>query len=175
MELKGRIRELGGEARWLIAIYLLVTSTGFLSALRFVERTTGGEPQGIEENYLGNEDDLEAEELKFEKSEKQILNIVHTHMLGMGMLFFILAILVALTPIGGLIRKLLLFEPLLSVFFTFAGIYFLFQKILWMKYVILISGLLMTASYIASFLLILYWLIRKGVPQSAPVHGGPAR
>lgn len=38
-------------------------------------------------------------------------------------------------------------EPLLSVLFTFGGIYLLWLGITWMKYVVLFSGALMTLSY----------------------------
>lgn len=143
-----------------MVLYLLVTSIGFISALTFVDVTTENRPMGIQENYLGNEDDPEAKEMKFEKSEKQILNIIHTHMLAVGMLFFILAFLFSLTPIEGFLRKLLLFEPLMSVLFTFGGIYLLWRGILWMKYVIMISGLLMSASYVVSVGLILFWIFQ---------------
>lgn len=160
MRIRARIREFPSEIRLLIGVYLVVTSIGFLSALQFVNVTTEGTPQGIEENYLGNEEDLEAEEMKFAKSEKQILNIVHTHMLGMGMLFFILVLLVALTPLKGFFRKLLLLEPLISVLLTFGGIYFLYKGILWMKYVVMASGLLMTLSYVLAVAVVGYWLFR---------------
>lgn len=161
MSVKGLLLQFPKELRILVAIYLVITSIGFLSALQFVNVTTEGTPQGIEENYLGNEDNLEAEEMKFEKSEKQILNIVHSHMLAMGMLFLILALLVALTPVEGWLRKILLYEPLISVFLTFGGIYLLYRKVLWMKYVIMISGTLMTLSYILSIGVIFYWLSKN--------------
>lgn len=149
------------EIKALIALFLIVVSTGFLSALQFVNLTTDGNPKGIEENYLGNEEDLEAAEMKFAKSERQILNIVHTHVLAMGMLFFILALLISTTPIKSFWRIFLLIEPLISVLLTFGGIYLLFKGILWMKYVIMVSGLLMTFSFIASVLAILFWLYKK--------------
>lgn len=162
MVLKGSIQNFPKEIRILILVYLTVTSIGFVSALQFVNTTTeGGRPKGIEENYLGNEDDLEAVEMKFAKSEKQILNIVHAHMLSMGMLFLILALLVATTPLKGVIRKLLLFEPLISVLLTFGGIYFLWKGILWMKYIIMISGIAMTLSYVVSLLVVGYWAIKS--------------
>ncbi|MEM9077547.1 MAG: hypothetical protein AAGC43_10925 [Bacteroidota bacterium] len=161
MTLKGSIRNFPREIRILILIYLAVTSIGFISALQFVNSTTeGGQPKGIEENYLGNEDDLEAEELKFAKSEKQILNIVHAHMLSMGMLFLVLALLVATTPMKGVIRKILLYEPLVSVLLTFGGIYFLWKGLLWMKYVIMISGIAMTLSYVLSVGIVGYWALK---------------
>lgn len=145
----------------MIVLYLVITSIGFLSALQFVDRTTSGTPKGIQENYLGNEEDLQATELKFAMSERQILNIIHAHMLSIGMLFFILALLVATTPLGGILRKLLLFEPLVSVFLTFGGIYWLWKGILWMRYVVMLSGILMTLSYILSIVVLGYWLFKR--------------
>ncbi len=161
MHLKGKLLDTSREIKILIVIYLIITSTGFLSALQFVDLTTSGTPKGIQENYLGNEEDLEATDMKFMMPERQILNIVHAHMLSMGMLFFILALLVATTPIGGLLRKTLLFEPLVSVFLTFGGIYWLWKGILWMRYVVMVSGVLMTLSYIVSLVILLYWLLKR--------------
>ena len=161
MHLKGKLVDASREIKILIVIYLVITSIGFLSALQFVDLTTSGTPKGIQENYLGNEEDLEATDMKFMMSERQILNIVHAHMLSMGMLFFILALLVATTPIAGLLRKTLLFEPLVSVFLTFGGIYWLWKGILWMRYVVMVSGVLMTLSYIVSLVILLYWLFNR--------------
>ncbi|WP_299532482.1 hypothetical protein [Ulvibacterium sp.] len=148
------------EMKILTGIFLVVLSIGFLSALRFVSVTTEAGPKGIQENYLGNEEDLEAEEMKFKKNEKQLLNIVHSHILSMALIFFILALLVTTTPIKGFIRQFLLFEPLLSVLTTFGGIYFLWNGILWMKYVVVISGGLMTISFVLSVVMIFYWLFK---------------
>ncbi|WP_425235768.1 hypothetical protein [Ulvibacterium sp.] len=142
----------------LIGIFLVVLSIGFLSALQFVSITTEASPKGIQENYLGNEEDLEAEEMKFKKNEKQLLNIIHSHILSMGLIFFTLALLVTTTPIKGFFRQFLLFEPLLSVLTTFGGIYFLWKGILWMKYVVMISGGLMTISFVISVIVIFYGL-----------------
>lgn len=146
----------------LIGIFLVVLSIGFLSALQFVSVTTEASPQGIQENYLGNGEDLEAEEMKFKKNEKQLLNSIHSHILSMGLIFFTLALLLMTTPRKGVLRRFLLVESLLSVLTTFGGIYFLWKGILWMKYIILISGGLMVISFILSVAVIFYWLSRKG-------------
>lgn len=161
MLVQGSISNFSRELKWLIGIYLFVTSIGFLTAIQFVNVTTAGTPRGIEENYLGNEDDLEAVEMKFAKSERQILNIVHAHVLSMAMLFLILAMLVATSPVSGFLRKLLIIEPMVSVFFTFGGIYFLTKGILWMTYVVMVSGIMMTISFVLSVLLVAYGLIRR--------------
>ncbi|WP_422081845.1 hypothetical protein [Ulvibacterium sp.] len=146
------------EVKLVIGIFLVVLSIGFLSALQFVSVTTEASPQGIQENYLGNEEDLEAEEMKFKKNEKQLLNIIHSHILSMGLIFFVLALLVTTTPIKGFFRRFLLLEPLLSVLATFGGIYFLWKGVLWMKYVVMISGGLMTISFVISVIVIFYGL-----------------
>jgi hypothetical protein len=54
-------------------------------------------------------------------------------------------------------------EPLLSVILTFGGIYFMWSGILWMKYVVMVSGLLMTSSFGISVIIVLYQLIQKPV------------
>ncbi len=161
MLVRGSISNFSKELKWLIGLYLFVTSIGFLSAIQFVSVTTAGTPRGIEENYLGNEDDLEAVEMKFAKSERQILNIVHAHVLSMAMLFLILAMLVATSPVSGPLRKLLIIEPMVSVFFTFGGIYFLTKGILWMTYVVMVSGIMMTISFVLSVFLVAYGLIKR--------------
>lgn len=149
------------DIKILIGIFLVVLSVGFISALQFVHVTTETSPKGIQENYLGNEEDLEAEEMKFKKNEKQLLNIVHAHILSMGLIFFILALLVATTPIEGFARKFLLLEPLISVLMTFGGIFFLWKGVFWMKYVVMVSGGLMTVSFILSVSVIFYGLLGK--------------
>lgn len=162
MQIKGSILGFSRELKGVTLLFLLVLSLGFFSGIQFVHLTTGGNPDGIEENYLGNEDDLEATELKFAKSEQQILNIVHAHVLSMSLIFFVLALLVAATPLQGMWRKFLLFEPLVSVILTFGGIWLLSKGILWMRYVVMVSGMLMTASFVVSVLLVTYWLFKTG-------------
>ena len=162
----GSITKLPRDVRLLIFTFLIVLSIGFLSALQFVNLTTEAHPKGIQENYLGNEEDIDAAELKFKKSEKQMLNIIHTHILSMSIIFFSLGLLVAITPIKGFWRKFLLFEPLLSVLLTFGSIYYLWKGITVMKYFIMVSGLLMSASFVASVVVIIYWLFKNPKPSS---------
>ena len=166
------IQKLPKDIKILVAIFLAVLSIGFLSALQFVNLTTEASPKGVQENYLGNEEDINAKELKFKKSEKQMLNIIHTHILSMSIIFFSLGILVALTPIRGFWRKFLLFEPLLSVLLTFGSIYLLWKGIDNMKYLTMVSGLLMTFSFIASVAVVVYWLFNNSdnnSPGSSPL------
>jgi len=155
-----KLAQLPTELKWLTAIFLLVLSIGFFTGINFVHFTTDAHPQGIEENYLGNEDNLEAVEMKFRKTQSQMLNITHTHILSMSVIFFILSVLVYFTSLKLWLRKFLMIEPLLSVLFTFGGIYLLWSGITWMKYVVMVSGALMTFSFLGSVFLIYLELLR---------------
>ena len=46
----------------------------------------------IETHYLGNENDEDAEIMKFKKNEREILTIVHGHILSMSVIFFFIGI-----------------------------------------------------------------------------------
>lgn len=155
------IREFPKELKLLTGTFLIVLSIGFFSGIRFVEETTHNSPQGIQENYLGNENELNAEVMKFKKTEKEMLNIIHAHILSMSLIFFVLGGLVFLTEINPGFKKFLMIEPLLSVLFTFGGIYFMWQGIFWMKYMVMVSGMLMTFSFAASVLLVFWGLLQK--------------
>lgn len=160
MHIQGLIHQLPKEIKLLITTFLVVLSVGFYSGITFVENTSGFKSNGIHENYLGNEDVEDAEVMKFKKNEKHMLNIIHSHILSLGVIFFILALLLSMTNISGFLRHFLMIEPLTSVLITFGGIYFLWSGILWMKYIIMVSGILMTLSYSISILIILFQLFK---------------
>lgn len=150
-----------GELKTLVVTFLIILSTGFFSGINFVDKTSGFTPKGVEENYLGNESDLNSEVLKFKKNDKQLSSIIHTHILSMSMIFFIIALLVSATDINGTLKKFLMIEPLISVLLTFGGIYFLSKGFLWVRYVIMASGILMTLSYAFSILFIFRQILIK--------------
>lgn len=138
----------------LIGVFLVVLSIGFLSGLTFVNETTEGTSSGIIENYNGNEENEEAKEMKFRKSDHEILNIIHTHILSMSIIFFILGFLVHGTEADHKLKYFLMIEPLISVLVTFGGIYLIWLGWEWMTYVVMVSGGLMTLSFVGSVVLI---------------------
>jgi hypothetical protein len=159
----GSIRNFPKTLKLLTGTFLIVLSVGFFTGIRFVDETSGKTPQGIQENYLGNENDMNAEVMKFKKPEKGMLNIIHAHILSMALIFFVVGALVSMTKTPSFPKKFLMVEPLLSVLFTFSGIWFLWQGVLWMKYVVMVSGLLMTFSYAASVVVVFVELFKKPV------------
>ncbi len=149
--------------KWFVATFVLVLSIGFYTGLLFVSETSTTSPLGIVENYLGNEDDEQAEVMKFKKGKREMLTIIHTHILSMSLIFFLLGGLVWLTKIPYKLKMFLTIEPLLSVILTFGGIYLLWSGILWMKYVVILSGIVMTISYSIAAFLVVYQLCKKRV------------
>ncbi|HEY5687565.1 MAG TPA: hypothetical protein VIS27_04585 [Yeosuana sp.] len=163
MSLNGQIFSLPKEIKVLIAVFVIVLSFGFFSGLLFVGETSSANPNGIEEQYLGNEHDEDAEVMKFKKSEKEMLSLVHSHVLSMSIIFFLLALIVSITKLKRKLKMFLMVEPLVSVVLTFGGLYFLWTGILWMKYIVMFSGTLMTLSFLLSVLIILKQLTQKTV------------
>ncbi|WP_019039127.1 hypothetical protein [Psychroflexus tropicus] len=148
------LKDQSKEVKHLISAFLVVLNIGYFTGITFVDDTTDQSPEGIEENYLGNESDEAAMEMKFKKSKQEILNIVHTHMLSISVIFFLTGILVSKTSVNSILRKILMIEPFLSILLTFGGIYLLWSGIIWMKYVVMVSGIAMTFAFIGALIVI---------------------
>ncbi len=174
MEYDGLLGKFPKEIRIFIGAFVIVLSIGFYTGLLFVAQTSSTAPTGIEENYLGNEGNeaqYEASEdthmMKFKKSEREMLTIIHTHILSMSFIFFLMGGLVWLTKLPKNWKLFLTLEPFVSVILTFGGIYLLWTGVLWMAYVVMFSGLLLTVTYTISALLVLYQL-KMGMGSSQP-------
>ncbi len=161
MELHGRIHTLPKYVKQFIAAFIIVLSIGYFTGLQFVRQTESDHPAGIEENYLGNEDIEEVEVMKFKKGEREMLTILHTHILSISFIFFLLGGLVSLTSLPKKWKAFLMIEPFVSIILTFGGIYLLWKGWLWMKWIVMISGTLMTLVFIAASLLVLVQLFKK--------------
>lgn len=160
MQFKGLIYRFPKQVKMLIGAFLVVLSIGFYGSIQFVNLTTNASPQGVEENYLGNEHDEEATVMKFKKSEREILTIIHGHMLSLSVIFLLLGALVAMTNLPTKWQCYIMIEPFLSIILTFGGIYFLWKGHTWCKYLIMISGILMTASFIAGTFSVFFTLLK---------------
>lgn len=161
MKINGLLQQFPRPIKLFIGSFVVILSFGYFTGLLFVTETSANSPTGIEENYLGNEDDEEAEVMKFRKSSREMLTIVHTHVLSMSFIFFLLGIVVWLTSIPTSWKLFLTVEPFLSVILTFGGIYLLWSGIYWMKYIIIFSGILMTTTFSISIVLVLFQLTLK--------------
>tara|TARA_R110002124_G_scaffold287089_1_gene470367 strand:+ start:146949 stop:147440 length:492 start_codon:yes stop_codon:yes gene_type:complete len=161
MQLHGLIHTFPKQIKIFIAAFVIVLSVGYFTGLLFVRQTDSVTPTGVEENYLGNEDIEDVEVMKFEKGEREMLTIIHTHILSMSFIFFLLGGLVSITSLPGGIKGFLMIEPFVSVLLTFGGIYFMWKGISWMKYVVILSGTLMTMVFVGSVAIILVQLFLR--------------
>jgi hypothetical protein len=166
MQIHGLIYQFPKEIKTVIFMFIIVLSIGFYGGISFVNNTTSMQVSGIETNYLGNENDETAEIMQFKKSKREILTIVHNHMLSLSVIFFLLSLILATTSTNKKLKYFLMIEPFLSVLLTFGGIYFLWSGVLWFKYIIILSGMLMTFSFVTSTLLIIYQILFPKKQQS---------
>lgn len=160
MQLDGKIHQLPKQAKILVACFLITLSFGFFTGLRFVNENTNNTVAGIKTHYLGNEEDENAEIMKFKKAEKEIITTVHNHVLSMSLIFFMLGGILLTTSIHSTLKKILIIEPFLSIILTFGGIWVLWLGVDWFKYIIIISGISLTLTFAASVLLIFSQLVR---------------
>ena len=156
MKLNGLIYSLPNELRSLIIPFVVVLSLGYFVGIMFIDHTSSLKPDGIQENYLGNEAVEPADIIKFKKSAYQMFNLIHAHVISMAIIFFIMGLLLSITDLNRYLKAFLIIEPFFSIIITFLGIYYLWKGILWMKYVIFISSILMTLVFFSSSLIILY-------------------
>lgn len=161
MQLNGLIYTFPKELKLLIGAFIIILSIGFFTGLLFVDETSSINPNGIEEQYLGNESDENAEVMKFKKSDQEMLTLVHNHILSMSIIFFLLGLILSTTKLNKTLKVILMIEPFVSVILTFGGIYLLWKGVFWMTYIVMFSGTLMTLSYTLSVLIIFFQLFKK--------------
>lgn len=161
MQLHGIIHRFPKHIKLFIAAFVIVLSIGYITGLMFVNETDSTSPNGIEENYLGNEEDEDANVMKFEKSDREMLTTLHSHILSMSFIFFFLGSILAITSLPKRVKSFLMIEPFISILLTFGGIYFLWKGFLWMKYIVMISGIVMTGVFIIASISILFQLLKK--------------
>ena len=161
MQIHGSIHHFPKEIKLLILAFICTLSIGFYGGITFVNDTTDASTKGIEERYLGNEADETATTMKFKKSPGEIKTLVHNHILSLSVIFFLLSLILSTTSINRKLKMFLMIEPFLSIVLTFGGIYFMWTGIPWMKYVIMISGIFMTGTFIASTFLIIKSILLK--------------
>ena len=155
------IRDFSRPFKSFLFAFLVVLSVGYFTGLLFVAQTDSTTPKGMLENYNGNEEVEDAAILKFKKGEREMLTILHTHILSIGFIFAFLGLLVWGTELPVFWKKFLMIEPFCSILITFGGIYFLWLGYSFLAYVVMISGLLMTLSYCGGVIAVLMALVKK--------------
>jgi len=158
------LRNLSKPQKRFLFSFLLCLTVGYFTGLSFVNHTESTTPKGIIENYNGNEESVEEiQTLKFKKGEREMLTIIHTHILSLSFVFILLGILVWATQAPIWLKTFLSIEPFISVLTTFGGIYALWKGYSFFSYIVMISGMLMTLSYTVGAALVLHALFSKPI------------
>jgi len=161
IDLNGKIYLLPKLAKLLLACFVVTLSFGFYTGLLFVNENTSTTANGIEAHYLGNENDENAKEMQFKQSKKEIITTIHNHVISFSMIFLALGTIILLTSLPKFLKKLLIIEPFISIIFTFGGIWLMWAGVLWFKYIVMISGVLITLTFSLSVVFILQQLLKK--------------
>lgn len=106
---------------WVTLVQLVGYSTGLL----YVRHTTGMTPPGISEQYRGSDTTAVTEAaMKFPKSYAEMLNITHTHLLGMLVIFVLSGAALALCERPSeRWRRLLIIEPFAALLVSFSAMW----------------------------------------------------
>jgi len=157
------IRNFSKPFKLFLVTFIIVLSIGFYTGIFFVRQTESDNPKGIVENYNGNEDTAVVPVMKFKKGKREMLTIIHTHILSISFIFALLGILIWGTEISVFWKSFLTIEPFISLLTTFGGIYLIWLGYEWISYLVIISGFLMTITYLTGILIVLYSLFKPPV------------
>ena len=161
------VGDLSYPLRLMIGCFLVVLSVGFFTGISFVGQTESMTPKGVVENYNGNADQEDAMVMKFKKSPREMLTIIHTHVLSLSFIFFLTGMLLGFARINKRLQVFLMIEPFVSILLTFGGIYLVWLGYEWMKYIVIISGTAMTLVYVVSVLILFSRLnLHKGATSA---------
>ena len=165
MDLQYSLRNFPKPIKRFIAAFVIVLGIGFFTGLLFVGQTESNTPRGMIENYNGNEDLAEVEVMKFKKGKREMLTIIHTHILSLSFIFFLLGFLIWGTEISVLWKSILTLEPFVSVLTTFGGIYLIWLDFPFISYLVMISGFLMTLSFIVGAIVVFRALLASPIKK----------
>ena len=169
IKIRGILPKLPKQVKLFLSIFILVLSFGYGTGVLYISQTSGVTTKTIQENYIGNEQDEDAEEMKFKKSEKAILTMVHGHIISFALIFGVIGFMLFFSSYSSTLTRFLTIEPLISTVTTFGGVWLIWAGVSWMKYVVIISGALMHGSFAAIAILLLLDLNKKIAPKKSPL------
>jgi hypothetical protein len=132
----------------------LVQVVGYTTGLLFVHHTTGMTPPGVSEQYRGSDSTAVTEAaMKFPKSYAEMLNITHTHLLAMLVIFVLSGAALALCERPSeRWRRLLIVEPFVALLTSFSAMWLMRYVDPAFSWLLTVSSALMALTfYVQSF------------------------
>lgn len=107
--------------RWITIVQLV----GYTTSLVYVWHTTRLVPSGVSSRYRGEAiDSLDSGAMQFPKSFGEMLNITHTHILSMAVIFVLTGIGIALCDrLSERWRRFLIAEPFCALLVSFSAMW----------------------------------------------------
>jgi len=135
----------------------IVQVVGYTTGLFFIHHTTGMTPPGVAEQYRGSDSTAVSDAaMKFPKSYPEMLNITHTHLLSMAVIFIVSGLALALCERPGpRWRKILVVEPFVALLVSFSSMWlmrYVDPRFSWL--LALSSGLMAATFYLQSFFIL---------------------
>mgnify|MGYP001288118959 CR=1 FL=1 len=88
----------------------------------------------------------EADELHFKMSEREFHGIIHSHVITISILFVILSFMLFFTSLTSSFKSFLMIDPNVFLVVVFGGLWLFWLGHKWVKYVIMITDILMYLS-----------------------------
>lgn len=173
-----RLRDADPTLRMFITVFLIVLTAGYAVGLAFVDHTTSATPSGIESRFLGTDESGEpAGDMTFPKSSAEMFTLIHNHVFGLSILFFVLGgIFYFSSLVRPGLKRFLMVEPLAGIATTFGGLALVRYVSPAFSWLVVLSGISVGVCYAAMILLILseLWLpsSRRSSPSGASGAGG---
>ncbi|MEN8247858.1 MAG: hypothetical protein ABFS32_02930 [Bacteroidota bacterium] len=147
--------------KYLFRLFILAMLFAYTTSFLLLNNRDSLTPTGIEENYIGNEENTEASILKFKKSSFEVLGTIHTHVFTLSLIFIVTGILTYFTNLPTKLKLYLIAEPFVSMFITFSSLILVWRGLGIFKYLAFISGAIMHMTFIATILILLWHLYKK--------------
>ncbi|MBA3496889.1 MAG: hypothetical protein H0T86_07270 [Gemmatimonadales bacterium] len=160
-------RQLSPALRALGLWVTIVQLAGYTTGLLFVYHTTGMTPPGATAQYRGSDSTVVTDAaMKFPKSYAEMLNITHTHLLGMAAIFVVSGVALALCERPAeRWRVFLIAEPFAALLVSFTAMWLMRYVDPGYSWLLTLSSGLMAITFYAQSLLVLRELLAPRAPR----------
>ncbi len=142
---------LSGTDKTVKILFIIAMMAGYTFGLLTVFYHTDMNTTGVEDYFRGDE-----ETMKFEKSVAELLVTTHNHLFGMGMAFFIFAVLFSNTSLEFRGKSFFVTEPLISLFITITCFWLVRFVSPHFSLLMMLSSSLMSLGFYAQGILTIY-------------------
>ena len=149
------LRQLPKQLKLLVLLFILALLFGYGAGFMVLLDQTQASPAGIEENYLGNEDNEEADTIKFRKSKFEMLTTIHSHVFTLSLIFLTTGFMAYFTGLPKKLKTFLMAEPLVSLIVSFGSLILMWLGLPFFNYLAFVSGAAMHTIFVTTLALLI--------------------